>query len=69
MRDSNFIKMDEKYIPHFMRTELFTSGGGTPEGKEGEQYSHIRDAHSIPTSEHDVSLIIITPRPLTLSFG
>ena len=42
MRDSNFIKKEEKYIPHFRRTELFTSGGGTPEGKEGEQYSHVR---------------------------
>ena len=68
MRDLNFIKKDEKHIPHFRRTELFTSGGGMPEGKEGEQHSP-RDAHSIPTSEHDVSLIIITPRRLTLSFG
>ena len=42
MRDSNSIKKDEKYIPHFRRTELFTSGGGTPEGKEGGQYSHVR---------------------------
>ena len=42
MRDSNFIKKDEKYIPHFRRTVLFTSGGGKPEGKEGEQYSHVR---------------------------
>ena len=42
MRDSKFIKKDEKYIPHFRRTELFPSGGGKPEGKEGEQYSHVR---------------------------
>ncbi len=42
MRDSNFIKKDEKHIPHFRRTELFPSGGGKPEGKEGEQYSHVR---------------------------
>ena len=34
---------NEKYIPHFRRTALFTSGGGIPEGKEGEQYSHVRD--------------------------
>ena len=47
MRDSNFIKKDEKYIPHFRRTALFTSGGGKPEGKEGVQYSHVRDAHFI----------------------
>ena len=33
---------DEKYIPHFRRTELFPSGGGTPEGKEGEQYFNVR---------------------------
>ena len=46
MRDSNVIKKDEKYIPHFKRTELFSSGGGKPEGKEGEQYSP-RDVHSI----------------------
>ena len=50
-RDSNFIKKDEKYIPHFRRTALFTSGGGIPEGKEGEQYSP-RDVHFILTSEH-----------------
>ena len=42
MRDSNSIKKDEKYIPHFRRTELFPSGGGIPEGKEGEQYSNVR---------------------------
>ena len=42
MRDSNFIKKDEKYIPHFRRITLFPSGGGKPEGKEGEQYSHVR---------------------------
>ena len=35
MRDSNFIKKDEKYIPHFRRIALFSSGGGTPEGKVG----------------------------------
>ena len=39
--------MDEKYIPHFRRTELFPSGGGKPEGKEGEQHSHVRDTTSI----------------------
>ena len=47
MRYLNFIKMDEKHIPHFRRTELFTSGGGIPEGKEGEQHSHVRDVNSI----------------------
>ena len=51
MRDSNSIKMDEKYIPHFRRTELFPSGGGTPEGKVGEQHSP-RDVHFILTPEH-----------------
>ena len=39
---------DEKHIPHFRRTALFPSGGGIPEGKEGEQYSHVRDVHPIP---------------------
>ena len=52
MRDSNFIKKDEKYIPHFRRTELFTSGGGIPEGKEGEQYSHVRGRTLYFTFEH-----------------
>ena len=51
MRDSNFIKKDEKYIPHFRRTELFTSGGGIPEGKEGEQHSP-RDVQPVLNSEH-----------------
>ena len=51
MRDSNFIKKDEKCIPHFRRTALFPSGGGKPEGKEGEQHSP-RDVHFILTSEH-----------------
>ena len=46
MRDSNFIKKDEKHIPHFRRTALFTSGGGIPEGKVGAQHSP-RDVHSI----------------------
>ena len=47
MRNSNSIKKDEKYIPHFRRIALFTSGGGIPEGMEGEQHSHVRDMHSI----------------------
>ena len=61
MRNSNFFKKNEKYIPHFRRTALFTSGGGIPEwgspqnrrrqfcgvpGLEGEQHSP-RDVHSI----------------------
>ena len=54
MRDSNYIKKDEKYIPHFRRTELFPSGGGKPEGKEGEQYSPVRGRALCPTFEHDV---------------
>ena len=54
MRDSNSIKKDEKYIPHFKRTELFPSGGGKPEGKEGEQYSHVRGRTPYFTFEHDV---------------
>ena len=37
---------DEKHIPHFRRTALFTSGGGIPEGKEGEQSSHVRGRKS-----------------------
>ena len=53
MRNSNFIKKDEKHIPHFRRTALFTSGGGTPEGKEGEQHSP-RDVHYIFTIKYDV---------------
>ena len=47
MRDSNSIKKNEKYIPHVRGTALFTSGGGIPEGKEGEQYFHVRDVHPI----------------------
>ena len=47
MRYLNFIKKDEKSIPHFRRIALFPSGGGKPEGKEGEQHSP-RDVHSIP---------------------
>ena len=35
MRDSNFIKKDEKCIPHFRRPELFPSGGGKPEWEGG----------------------------------
>ena len=49
MRDPNFIKKDKKHIPHFRRTALFPSGGGKPEGKEGEQHSQ-RDVHSILVS-------------------
>ena len=51
MRNSNFIKKDEKYIPHIRRTEPFPSGGGKPEGKEGEQHSP-RDVHSILMLEY-----------------
>ena len=54
MRDSNFIKKDEKHIPHFRRTAHLPSGGGIPEGKEGEQYFHVKDVHSILTPEHAV---------------
>ena len=50
----NSIKKDEKFIPHFRRIELFPSGGGKPEGKEGEQYSHVRGLHPVLASEHDV---------------
>ena len=32
---------------------LIPSGGGKPEGKEVEQYSHVRDAHPVFTHEHD----------------
>ena len=42
MRYLNFIKKDEKSIPHFRRIALFPSGGGKPEGKEGEQHFHVR---------------------------
>ena len=42
---------DEKHIPHFRRTTLFPSGGGIPEGKEGEQYFHVRGRTPVPTSE------------------
>ena len=53
MRDSNFIKKDEKNIPHFRRTALFPSGGGKPEGKVGEQYSHVRGHAPYFMFEHD----------------
>ena len=53
MRDSNSIKKDEKYIPHFRRTVLFPSGGGKPEGKEGEQYSHVRGRTLKSTLEYN----------------
>ena len=85
MRYLNFIKKDEKHIPHFRRTALFPSGGGKPEGKEGEQlsprdvysisrlsttkpagrgsqYFHVKGRTPVPTPEHDVYSIIITPR-------
>ena len=77
MRDSSFIKKDEKYIPHFRRTELFTSGGGKPEGKEGEQYSHVRGRTPVFTFEpaatservsYARTLALSSRRPLTLSF-
>ena len=55
MRDSNFIKKDEKHIPHFRRTALFPSGGGIPEGKEGEQYSHVRGRAHYFTFEPDAT--------------
>ena len=42
------------YIPHFRRIALFPSGGGIPEGKVGEQYSHVRDVHYIFTIKYDV---------------
>ena len=44
---------DKKYIPHFRRSELFTSGGGMPEGKEGEQHSHVGGRKPYFTFEHD----------------
>ena len=76
MRDPNFIKKDEKYIPHFRRTELFPSGGGKPEGKEGEQYSHVRGRTPVFTFEPAATserasyarTLALSPRPLTLSF-
>ena len=77
MRDSNSIKKEEKHIPHFRRTELFPSGGGKPEGKEGEQYSHVRGLHSFSPSSppHSPSGCCLQERShplpvtLTLSFG
>ena len=62
MRDSNFIKKDKKHIPHFRRTELFPSGGGKPEGKEGEQYSHVRGRQLILFYEHDATFERAPPR-------
>ena len=53
MRDSNSIKKEEKYIPHFRRTALFPSGGGKPEGKEGEQHSHVRGRTLKSTLEYN----------------
>ena len=52
---SNSIKNDEKYIPHFRRTALFPSGGGKPEGKVGEQHSHVRGRALYFTFEHDAT--------------
>ena len=46
MRNLNFIKKDEKYIPHFRRIVPYSEWGRSPEGEEGEQHSP-RDVHSI----------------------
>ena len=51
MRDSNSIKKNEKYIPHFRRSELYFEWGRSPEGEEGEQYSHVRGRAPYPTFE------------------
>ena len=58
---------DEKYIPHFRRIELFPSGGGMPEGKEGEQHSP-REVNSISRLSTTFSRHQL-PGSLTLSFG
>ena len=57
----NFIKKNEKYIPHFRRTELFPSGGGIPEGKEGEQYFHVRGRTPVFIYEYDAPSARVPP--------
>ena len=42
----------KKLVPHFRRSELYFEWGRSPEGEEGEQYSHVRDAHPVLTHEH-----------------
>ena len=61
--------MDEKRIPHFRRTELFTSGGGTPEGKEGEQYFHVRGRALYFTFEHDATFERVSYASTTRSYS
>ena len=43
----------KKLVPRFRRSELYFEWGRSPEGEEGEQYSHVRGRTSILTSEHD----------------
>ena len=67
----------KKYIPHFRRTELFSSGGGVPEGRRGEQHSHVRGRTPVfifePAATSERVSYARTPAPtsryLTLSFG
>ena len=59
---------DEKYIPHFRRTELFTSGGGKPEGKEGEQHFPARRALYFTFEPAAPSKRVSYARTLALSF-
>ena len=52
MRDSNSIKKDEKYIPHFRRTVPYSEWGRSPEGEEGEQYSNVKGRTPVFIYEH-----------------
>ena len=57
VRDLNFFKrcfhkgavraFMKKLVPHFRRNELYFEWGRSPEGEEGEQYSHVWDVHTI----------------------
>ena len=39
-------------------------GEESPNGKEGEQYSHVRGLHPVPTFEHDTPSERVLPLPL-----
>ena len=51
MRDSNFIKKDKSISRILGGLSPIPSGGGIPEGKEGEQYSHVKGRAPYPTLE------------------
>ena len=58
----------KKLVPHFRRSELYFEWGRSPEGEEGEQYSHVRGRTPVfiyepPSPIGDVDPGI-TPSPL-----